>query len=96
MENNKSGIKSRSELSLIIFSVGWLAIVFGFGLGCFLIWQLPQVQQGTQMSFSAKDSELTFSQFILSVSASLLFMVPGFLCLGLSKVMASLEKLDRN
>ena len=69
--------------------VGIVAILFGIGVGIYLIYASAQE---TQILFTRSAGELTFGEIVLAVGVALLFVVPGVICIGISRIINLLVK----
>lgn len=69
--------------------VGIVAILFGIGVGIYLIYTFVQE---TQFRPGASADEFTFNQILIGVGVALLFVVPGVICIGISRIIDLLGK----
>ncbi len=75
---------------VILKTLGILTIIFGIAIGIYMIVQFSR--PAASMLFSESSAELTFGEVVIAIGVSLLFVVPGALCIGVGKVLALLEK----
>ena len=70
-------------------AIGIVAIIFGIGVGIYLIYTFVQE---TQFRPGASAVEFTFNQILIGVGVALLFVVPGVICIGISRIIDLLAK----
>ena len=87
----KSNDVAKGNPGIVFNTIGIVSILFGFGVGIYLI--SVSVQE-TQILFSRSAGELTFGELVLAVGVALLFVVPGVICIGISMIIKLLTNTD--
>ena len=74
---------------LVYHAIGMITIILGIIVGIYLLVTLYNQQPAL---FPSSKSELTFGEVIIALGASLIFIVPGVICIGVGKVIDLLDK----
>ena len=89
-DSNGNGTGYRKAGSGTIYQmIGIITIIFGVIVGIYLFVAFAEQQQ---MLFSTSKSELTFGEVIIAFGAAMIFIVPGVICIGISKIIDLLDK----
>jgi hypothetical protein len=88
--SNGNGTGYRKAGSSTVYQlIGIITIIFGVIVGIYLIAAFAEQQQ---MLFSTSKAELTPEEVFVAVGASLLFIVPGVICIGIGKIIDVLNE----
>lgn len=89
-DSNGNGTGYRKAGSGTVYQlIGIITIIFGAIVGIYLFAAFAQQQQ---MLFSTSKSELTVGEVVIALGAAMIFIVPGVICIGISKIIDLLDK----
>ena len=87
-ESGDNGIKGRNSGGIYNI-IGKITIIFGIIVGIYLI---VKFSQPVQILFSESVAELTLGEIAIALGVSILFIVPGTICIGVAKIIELLDK----
>ena len=88
-KSNEVSIGSLSKPFAIYRIIGITSIIFGIIIGIFL---LISSSQSGPIPLIDVNSSLTLSEFVLALGVTLLFVVPGVICIGVGTILELLQK----
>lgn len=75
--------------------IGWITVIFGILAGLVVFVTLLDTAQTPVLGFGIKQAlggKQVFWGFMVSLGVSLLFIVPGTICIGIGKILEWIEK----